>query len=113
LTGVLIGLIDIIIGTLIWGITTTGIEIKCGMIGLGVIMVGILGVLPIDGHHLDMIDGDIIYTMVGITTDGVIVDITVMGGTTIMDGIITVKIVGTEDEVEIIHHTSMVEEVAL
>jgi|TARA_B110000238_G_scaffold149870_1_gene161609 hypothetical protein len=36
-----------------------GIEIKCGMIGLGVIQAGILGVLLIDGHHLDMIDGDI------------------------------------------------------
>jgi hypothetical protein len=37
-----------------------GIEIRCGMIGLGVILAGILGVHRIDGHHLDMIDGDII-----------------------------------------------------
>jgi len=81
--------------------TTIGIELKCGMTGCGDIMDGIHWAHHIDGHHLDMIDGDIIYTMVGITTDGVIVDITVMGGTTIMDGIITVKIVGTEDEVEI------------
>jgi hypothetical protein len=41
-------------------ILTIGIEIRCGMIGLGVIQAGILGVLLIDGHHLDMIDGDII-----------------------------------------------------
>ena len=50
-----------------------GIEIKCGMTGLGVIQAGILGVLLIDGHHLDMIGGDIIFTMVGITMDGDII----------------------------------------
>jgi hypothetical protein len=48
-----------------------GIEIKCGMIGLGVIQAGIHGVNLIDGHHLDMIDGDITCIMVGITTDGI------------------------------------------
>ena len=53
-----------------------GIEQKCGTTGLGVIQVGILGCLLIDGHHLDMIDGDIITTG-GITTGG----ITTMGGT--------------------------------
>jgi hypothetical protein len=42
------------------------------MIGFGVIQVGILGVLLIDGHHLDMIDGDTICTMVGIIMDGVL-----------------------------------------
>jgi hypothetical protein len=47
-----------------------GIEIKCGTTGLGGIQAGILGVLLIDGHHLDMIGGDIIFTMVGITMDG-------------------------------------------
>jgi hypothetical protein len=52
-------------------ILTIGIEIRCGMIGLGVIQAGILGVLLIDGLYLDMIDGDIIIgwamsTMVGI-----------------------------------------------
>ena len=46
-----------------------GIEHKCGTTGLGVIQVGILGGLLIDGHHLDMIDGDIITTG-GITTMG-------------------------------------------
>jgi len=55
------------------GILIIGIEIRCGMIGLGVIQAGILGVLLIDGHHLDMIDGDIIYTMVGIITVGDII----------------------------------------
>tara|TARA_B100000768_G_scaffold64085_1_gene61882 strand:- start:1223 stop:1552 length:330 start_codon:yes stop_codon:yes gene_type:complete len=62
------------------GILIIGIEIKCGMIGLGVIQAGILGVLLIDGLLSDMIDGDIIYTMVGIimagdmetTTDGMV-----------------------------------------
>jgi len=33
-------------------------------------MAGILGGNLIDGHHLGMIDGDIICTMVGIITDG-------------------------------------------
>jgi hypothetical protein len=42
------------------------------MIGFGVIQVGILGVLLIDGHHLGMIDGDTICTMVGIIMDGVL-----------------------------------------
>jgi hypothetical protein len=50
-----------------------GIEIKCGMIGLGVIQAGIHGVNLIDGHHLDMIDGDIICTMVGIIMVGDII----------------------------------------
>jgi hypothetical protein len=83
------------------------------MTGYGVILVGILGVHHIDGHHSDTIDGDIIYIMVGITMDG---DTTVMVGITIMvmDGItIMVKIIGTEDEVETMYHTSMVEEVQL
>ena len=83
------------------------------MTGYGVILVGILGVNHIDGHHSDTIDGDIIYIMVGITMDG---DTTVMVGITIMvmDGItIMVKIIGTEDEVETMYHTSMVEEVQL
>jgi hypothetical protein len=89
------------------------------MIGLGVILVGILGVHLIDGHRLDMIDGVTESTMVGITTDGDITDTMVMdgiiitGGTIITDGTITVKIVGTEDEVEIMCHISTVEEVVL
>jgi len=40
------------------------------MIGFGVIQVGILGVPLTGGHHLDMIDGDMEYTMVGIIMDG-------------------------------------------
>tara|TARA_B110000027_G_scaffold116123_1_gene126677 strand:+ start:68 stop:382 length:315 start_codon:yes stop_codon:yes gene_type:complete len=71
-------------------ILTIGIEIKCGMIGLGVIQAGILGVLLIDGHHLDMIDGDIICTMVGIIMVGDIITgwamfIMEMVGITIME----------------------------
>jgi len=62
-----------------------GIETKCGMIGLGVIQVGIHGVHLIGGHHLDTIGGDIIYTMVGITTDG---DTVITDGTIITDGIL-------------------------
>jgi hypothetical protein len=90
-----------------------GIETKCGMIGLGVIQVGILGVLLIDGHHLDMIDGDMESTMVGITTDGDIMGTMVMDGIIITGGTITVKMVGTEDEVEIMCRISTVEEVVL
>ena len=56
------------------GILIIGIETKCGMIGLGVTLAGILGVHHIGGHHLDMIDGDMESTMVGITTVG---DITI------------------------------------
>ena len=95
-----------------------GIETKCGMTGLGVIQAGILGVLLIDGHHLDMIDGVMGSTMVGITTDGDIMGTMVMDGIT-MDGItmggiiITVKIIGTEDEVETMCRISTVEEVVL
>jgi len=109
---------------LICGVLLIGIEIKCGMTGYGVILVGILGVHHIDGHHSDTIDGDIIYIMVGITMDGDTTDTTVMVGITIMvmdgitimvmDGItIMVKIIGTEDEVETMYHTSMDEEVVL
>jgi hypothetical protein len=101
---------------LICGVLLIGIEIKCGMTGYGVILVGILGVRHIDGHHSDTIDGDIIYIMVGITMDGDTTDTTVMVGITIMvmDGItIMVKIIGTEDEVETMYHTSMDEEVVL
>jgi hypothetical protein len=90
-----------------------GIETKCGMIGLGVIQVGILGVLLIDGHHLDMIDGVMGSTMVGITTDGDIMGTMVMDGITMGGIIITVKIIGTEDEVETMYRISTVEEVVL
>jgi len=90
-----------------------GIETKCGMIGLGVIQAGILGVLLIDGHHLDMIDGVMGSTMVGITTDGDIMGTMVMDGIIITGGTITVKMVGTEDEVEIMCRISTVEEVVL
>jgi len=83
------------------------------MIGYGVTMGGTHGVHLIGGHHSDTIGGDIIYTMVGITTDGVIMDTTVMDGITMGGIIITVKIIGTEDEVETMYHTSMVEEVVL
>jgi hypothetical protein len=85
------------------------------MTGYGDIMDGIRGVHLIGGHHSDTIDGDITYTMDGITMDGDITDTTVMVGITIMvmDGTITVKIVGMEDEVEVMYHTSMVEEVVL
>tara|TARA_B110000879_G_scaffold150886_1_gene195434 strand:- start:486 stop:692 length:207 start_codon:yes stop_codon:yes gene_type:complete len=41
--------------------------------GFGVILDITHGVLLIDGHHLDMIDGDIICTMVGIIMDGDII----------------------------------------
>jgi len=54
------------------------------MIGLGAIQAGILGVLLIDGHHLDMIDGVMESTMVGIITVG---DITTGWAMSIMDGI--------------------------
>tara|TARA_B110000858_G_scaffold116468_1_gene133005 strand:- start:60 stop:491 length:432 start_codon:yes stop_codon:yes gene_type:complete len=96
------------------GLVTThiGIETRCGWIGYGDMMVGTHGVHLIGGHHLDMIDGDITYTMVGIIMDGVIMDTTVMDGIT-MDGIITVKIIGTEDEVETMCHTSIDEEVVV
>jgi len=89
-----------------------GIEIKCGMTGYGDTMDGIHGVHLIGGHHLDTIDGDITYTMVGITTDGDIMDTTVTDGIT-MGGIIMVKIIGTEDEVEPMYRTLVVEEVVL
>ena len=56
------------------GILIIGIETKCGTIGLGVTLAGILGALLTDGHPLDMIDGDMESTMVGITTVG---DITI------------------------------------
>jgi len=71
------------------GILIIGIELKCGMIGLGVIQAGILGVLLIDGHHLDMIDGDMESTMVGI----------IMAGDmeTIMDGMVHTLIIIMED----------------
>jgi len=59
-----------------------GTEIKCGMIGLGVIQAGILGVLLIDGHHLDMIDGVMESTMVGIIMVG---DITTGWAMSIME----------------------------
>jgi len=90
-----------------------GIETKCGMTGLGVIQVGIHGVHLIGGHHSDTIGGDIIYTMVGITTDGDIMGTMVMDGIIITGGTITVKMVGTEDEVETMCRISTVEEVVL
>jgi hypothetical protein len=62
-----------------------GIEIKCGMIGLGVIQAGILGVNLTNGHHLDMIDGVMESTMVGIIMDGVMDGIIIMA-TIIKDG---------------------------
>jgi hypothetical protein len=56
-----------------------------------------------------MIDG-VITTMVGtIITDGILT----MVGTIITDGVIIDKILGTEDEVETMCHTLMVEEVVL
>jgi len=67
------------------GILIIGIEIKCGMIGLGVIQAGIPGVNLIDGHHLDMIDGVMEFTMDGITTDGAMDGIIIMA-ITIKDG---------------------------
>lgn len=53
------------------------------MIGYGDIQVGILGALLIVGHHLDMIDGDMEYTMGGIIMGGDIITTTV--GITTMD----------------------------
>jgi len=46
-----------------WGTGTAStiliiVEVKCGMIGFGVI----IGIHLIDGHHLDMTDGVIITT---------------------------------------------------
>lgn len=66
------------------------------MIGFGAILAGILGVLLIDGHHLGMIDGGIMYIMVGIITDGDTTDTTVMVGIIIMDGTTTMDRVGEE-----------------
>jgi hypothetical protein len=51
--------------------------------------------------------------MVGITTDGDIMGTMVMDGIIITGGTITVKMVGTEDEVEIMCRISTVEEVVL
>tara|TARA_B110000444_G_scaffold261105_1_gene311136 strand:- start:1652 stop:1918 length:267 start_codon:yes stop_codon:yes gene_type:complete len=82
------------------------------MTGYGDTMDGIRGVHLIGGHHSDTIDGDITYTMVGITTDGDITDTTVMDGVT-MGGMDMAKIIGMEDKVETMYHTSMVEEVVL
>jgi len=62
-----------------------GIETKCGMIGLGVIQAGIPGVNLIDGHHLDMIDGVMEFTMDGIIMDGAMDGIIIMA-ITIKDG---------------------------
>ena len=67
------------------------------MIGLGVIQAGILGVLLIDGLLLDMIDGVMESTMVGITTvgditTGWVMSITEMVGITIMDITITIGV---------------------
>jgi hypothetical protein len=71
------------------------------MTGLGVIQAGILGVLLIDGHLLDMIDGVMESTMVGIImvgdiTTGWAMFITEMVGITIMAGITTMAKVGEE-----------------
>ena len=67
------------------------------MIGLGVIQAGILGVLLIDGLLLDMIDGVMESTMVGIITvgditTGWVMSITEMVGITIMDITITIGV---------------------
>jgi|11_taG_2_1085331.scaffolds.fasta_scaffold09990_5 hypothetical protein len=98
----------------ICGVLLIGIEIRCGMIGYGVIMVGTLGVHHTGGHHLDMIDGGIITTDGTTTTDGDTMDTTVMVGITIMVGTTTTdKIIGMEDEEELMCRTSMVEEVRL
>tara|TARA_B110000285_G_scaffold12736_1_gene12647 strand:- start:35680 stop:35949 length:270 start_codon:yes stop_codon:yes gene_type:complete len=57
------------------------------MTGHGVIQDGIHGAHHIDGLLLDMIDGDMVYTMVGIIMAGVM-DGTIIMATTIMDGLI-------------------------
>ena len=59
------------------------------MTGYGDILDGIHGVNLIDGQYSDTIDGDITYTMVGITMDGDMVGI-------------TTKIIGDGDREEII-----------
>jgi len=81
------------------GILIIGIEIRCGMIGLGVIRAGILGVLLIDGHHLDMIDGVMESTMVGIIMVG---DIKTGWAMSIMDGIIIMAITIKDGRIGII-----------
>jgi hypothetical protein len=85
----LIGIIDCwgIDGIEISGViatTATGIEIKCGMIGHGVLHL-------IDGRHLDMIAGDIIA--------GWVMHIGVMAGVgiTIMAGMAGMIILGAGD----------------
>jgi hypothetical protein len=50
------------------------------MIGCGDLMDGILGVHHIDGRHLDMIDGVMESTMVGIIMAGGIMDTMVIVG---------------------------------
>ena len=68
------------------------------MIGCGDIQVGILGVLLIGGHHLDMIDGDMESTTVGIITGGDTITTTV--GTITMDrvGEEVMLLIHTEEE---------------
>jgi len=70
------------------------------MIGLGAIQAGILGVLLIDGHHLDMIDGAMESTMVGIITVGDITTgwaMSTMAGITITAGMDITIITGAGD----------------
>tara|TARA_B110000977_G_scaffold51743_1_gene70324 strand:- start:7431 stop:7658 length:228 start_codon:yes stop_codon:yes gene_type:complete len=67
------------------------------MTGYGDILDGIHGANLTDGQYSDMIDGDTIYTMVGITMDGDMVGITTkIIGDGVKEGIITAGITGIE-----------------
>jgi hypothetical protein len=100
-----------------------GIEIRCGMIGLGVIQAGILGALLIDGHHLDMIDGAMESTMVGIITVGDITTgwamfimemVTIITGAGTMGSIVDIEVLTCHTiEIDQIRYVLMVEEVQL
>jgi len=81
-----------------------GIEIECGMIGLGALHL-------IDGLYSDMIDGDIIIITgwAMFTMDGVGMDIMEMDGITTMDGMVIMAKAGEEATL----HIFMEEEVVI
>jgi hypothetical protein len=93
------------------------------MIGLGVIQAGILGALLIDGHHLDMIDGAMESTMVGIITVGDITTgwamfimemVTIITGAGTMGSIVDIEVLTCHTiEIDQIRYVLMVEEVQL
>lgn len=80
------------------GTTLTGIEIRCGTIGHGVILAGILGVHLIDGPLLGTIDGDIITGLIIYTMDTV--GIITTGGTIMVGTIGTIILIIIEEVVQ-------------